>query len=211
MKKTLSFLLLLTLLSGCSSQKAVRDHASDYDTRPANQAPNLERPAWPNYDVHNENSFAVFNTVQSVSAPQGINVFPESSFWTLYRCKDATYVTYDWLVPSYQDWWFFRFPQGSAIIDADTGDRYPLREVEYFPMDQCFWIHGQSGEFIRMVLVYAPLPLSVKAVQFYEASAPTRKWMDGSARTSQVFKVRALRPQPQPRHIPTAKHVSNKD
>ena len=184
---------MILLLAAASHQCTTANNEADYDIRPTNQAPQLERPAWPNYDVHNENSFAVFNTVLSVPEPQGTHF--NGGSWTLYRCKDATYVTYDWTVPSYQDWWFFRFTTGSAIIDADTGDQYMLRELEYFPMDQCFWIHGQSGETIRMVLVFAPLPPSVKYVRFYEAEAPSRKWMDGSAELSPIYSVKKLRPQ----------------
>ncbi|MBQ8050565.1 MAG: hypothetical protein IJ197_03185 [Bacteroidaceae bacterium] len=172
-----------------------RKELPTYDVRPVNQAPTLERPAWPNYDVQNENSFAVFNTI--LTAPKqdnGKNVF-DGGYWTLYRCKEATYVTYDWKIPEYQDWWFFRFTTGTAIIDADTGDQYLLREVEYFPMDQCFWVHGQSGQTIRFVLVFAPLPQTVKRVQIFEASAPTRKWMEGDAERSRVFHISELRPR----------------
>lgn len=166
-----------------------------YDVRPANQAPTLERPAWPDYDVQNENSFAVFSNILEVNpTASGKNMGTEGGRWTLYRCEEATYVTFDWQVPSYQDWWFFRFTTGSAIIDADTGDQYLLRELEYFPMDQCFWVHGQSGRTIRFVLVFAPLPLSVEHVQIFEASAPTRRWMDGDATRSRVFDIDDLRP-----------------
>ena len=161
----------------------------------------LERPAWPDYDVHNENSFAVFNTI--LTAPkqeQGVPLFGGTSKWTFYRCKEATYATYDWTVPEYQDWWFFRFTTGSAIIDADTGDQYLLRELEYFPMDQCFWVHGQSGQTIRFVLVFAPLPQTVTHVQIFMASAPTRRWMDGDAERSRIYDMDDLRP-----HVKQAK------
>lgn len=201
-------LLLLALFLGagcaltCAAQRLAgnNDTEEDFDQRPENKAPQLERPAWPNYDVNNENSFAVFNSVQSVHESQGTRIFGSrhEERWTLFRCKEATYVAYDWLVPSYQDWWFFRFTTGSAIIDADTGDRYLLREVEYFPMDQCFWIHGQAGQTIRLVLVFAPLPKKVKHVQFYEAGALSRKWMDGSPSRSKTFNVKRLRPKAEP-------------
>ena len=186
--------IFMTLLLGMTLSGSAKDKLPKYDVRPANKAPMLERPAWPNYDVHNENSFAVFkNILETKKTDIGKNVF-NNGVRTLYRCEDATYVTYDWDVPSHQDWWFFRFTTGSAIIDADTGDQYLLRELEYFPMDQCFWVHGQSGQTIRFVLVYAPLPDTVNHVQFFDASAPTRKWMDGGAERSQVFDVDELRP-----------------
>ena len=111
--------------------------------------------------------------------------------WRLYRCKDATYLTYDYVIP--QDWFFFRFTTGSCLIDADTGDRYLLREVEHLPMDQCFWIHGMTGRTIRLVLIYAPLPESVKRICVYEAEGEPRQWMDGSAWMSQPNDVNTLR------------------
>lgn len=191
MKKTLMALLLGVALGG-----SAKDKLPLYDQRPANKAPMLERPAWPNYDHQNENSFAVFNAIQTApKQDNGENVF-NGGYWTLYRCPEATYVAYDWTVPKHQDWWFFRFTTGTAIIDADTGDQYLLREVEYFPMDQCFWVHGQSGQAIRFVLVFAPLPQTVKRVQLFEASAPARKWMSGDAERSRTFDVDDLRPRP---------------
>ena len=194
MKKILFALVLVCL---AVSDGYGRKKLPTYDVRPMNQAPKLERPAWPDYDVQNENSFAVFSNIMEVgpSSDWGKNMGKEGAKWTLYRCEDATYVTFDWKVPDYQDWWFFRFTTGSAIIDADTGDQYLLRELEYFPMDQCFWVHGQSGRTIRFVLVFAPLPLSVEHVQIFEASAPNRKWMDGDAERSRVFDIDELRPQ----------------
>ena len=190
--------ILLALVLACMamSNGYGRKKLPTYDVHPANQAPTLERPAWPNYDHQNENSFAVFsNIMEAWQTDWGQSLWSERAKWTLYRCREATYVTFDWQVPDYQDWWFFRFTTGSAIIDADTGDQYLLREIEYFPMDQCFWVHGQSGRTIRFVLVFAPLPLSVEHVQIFEASAPTRRWMDGDAMRSRVFDLDELRPK----------------
>lgn len=193
MKKILFVLMLVCM---AVSDGYGKEKLPTYDVRPVNQAPTLERPAWPNYDHQNENSFAVFsNILETRQTDWGRTVGKEGGKWTLYRCEDATYVTFDWKVPSYQDWWFFRFTTGSAIIDADTGDQYLLRELEYFPMNQCFWVHGQSGRTIRFVLVYAPLPLSVEHVQIFEASAPSRKWMDGDATRSSVYDIDDLRPR----------------
>lgn len=178
-----------TMLIACRTQSAL----ADYDVRPENKQPVLERPAWPNYDVHNDRSFAAFSHIQTAS-PNGVSTFHGT--YTLYRCEDATYLCYDYTVPTYQDWWFFRFTEGSAIIDADTHDRYMLRHVEHFPMNQCFWIYGQAGETIRIVSVYPPLPSSVKNIQFYEASAPSRQWMAGGESLSRTYKVKDLRPKP---------------
>ncbi len=160
----------------------------------------MERPAWPNYDLHNDRSFAAFSHIQTVPEDEmGKYLIEEdgsftSGRYTLYRCKDATYMTYDWTVPNNQDWFFWRFTTGSALIDADTGDRYLLRQVEHFPLDQCFWIYGQSTETIRLVLEFPPLPLSVKRIQWYEASAESRRWMDGTGMITKAYNVEDLRP-----------------
>ena len=103
-------------------------------------------------------------------------------------------MAFDWYVPKEQDWWFFCWKEGAAIIDADTGDRYMIRRLEHFPLNQCFWIYGQSTETIRLVQVYPPLPLSVKRIQIYEASAESRRWMDGTGTLTKPVDIDELRP-----------------
>jgi hypothetical protein len=186
------------MLAGCHTAKNASGSA--YDLRPENKQPTLERPAWPNYDLHDDRSFAAFSHIQT--APEGQRMrylqCENGDFmhgcYTLYRCKDATYLCYDWKVPASQDWFFFRFTTGSAIIDADTGDRYLLQRLEHFPMDQCFWIYGQSAETIRLVQVYPALPLTVKHIQIYEASAESRRWMDGTGVLTKPASIDDLRP-----------------
>ena len=198
--KKIMFLLFAAsaMLTSCHTTKSI--FANDYDERPENKQPVLERPAWPNYDLHNDRSFAAFSHIQTVPEDEmGKYLIEEdgsftSGRYTLYRCKDATYMTYDWTVPNNQDWFFWRFTTGSALIDADTGDRYLLRQVEHFPLDQCFWIYGQSTETIRLVLEFPPLPLSVKRIQWYEASAESRRWMDGTGMITKAYNVEDLRP-----------------
>ena len=198
--KKIVFLLFAAsaMLTSCHTTKSI--FANDYDERPENKQPVLERPAWPNYDLHNDRSFAAFSHIQTVPEDEmGKYLIEEdgsftSGRYTLYRCKDATYMTYDWTVPNNQDWFFWRFTTGSALIDADTGDRYLLRQVEHFPLDQCFWIYGQSTETIRLVLEFPPLPLSVKRIQWYEASAESRRWMDGTGMITKAYNVEDLRP-----------------
>ena len=148
------------MLTGCHTTKSIL--GNDYDERPENKLPVLERPAWPNYDLHDDRSFAAFSHVQTVPKGQGIHIQGEdggfgSGRTTIYRCKDATYVCYDWDVPNDQDWWFFRMTSGSAIIDADTGDRYVVVSHEHFPLDQCFWIYGHKNETIRLISKYPAL------------------------------------------------------
>ena len=197
-----------TMVSGCHTPRL-----ATYDEQPENKQPVLERPAWPNYDLHDDRSFAAFSHIQT--APAGLArhylACEDGSItrgsYTLYRCKEATYLCYDWKVPTSQDWWFFRMTSGSAIIDADTGDRYLIKNHTHFPLDQCFWIYGQSGETIRLVSVYPPLPLSVKRIQIYEASAEGRRWMDGTGMLTKPTDIETLRPH----RLPKAKEKPVKE
>ena len=50
------------MLTGCHTTKSIL--GNDYDERPENKLPVLERPAWPNYDLHDDRSFAAFSHVQ---------------------------------------------------------------------------------------------------------------------------------------------------
>lgn len=197
MKKNIMILVAAAMLSACHTTK---NALATHDERPANQQPVLERPAWPNYDLHDDRSFAAFSHIQTAPAgEQGGYTHRESSGWsgryTLYRCKDATYLCIDYTIPKQQDWWFWRFTTGSALIDAETGDRYLLQQVEHFPLDQCFWTYGQAGETIRFVEVYPPLPSTVKRIQIYEASAESRRWMDGTGMLTKPISVSDLRPR----------------
>ena len=188
-------------MASCHTAKTVL--ASEYDEVPENKLPVLERPAWPNYDLHNDRSFAAFSHVQTAPKGEGVYVRSEDGSigygrTTLFRCKDATYVCYDWDVPNDQDWWFFRMTSGSAIIDADTGDRYVVQSHGHFPLDQCFWIYGHKNETIRLISKYPALPLSVKRIQLYEASAEARQWMSGTGSLSKVYNIDDLRPHVHP-------------
>ena len=196
-KKMFLAIAAITMLTGCHTTKSAL--AAMYDERPENKQPVLERPAWPNYNLHDDRSFAAFSHIQTAPDGEGKAVQNEDGSIAglpccIYRCKDATYLCLDYRVPEQQDWWFWRFTTGSALIDADTGDRYLLQKVEHFPIDQCFWTYGQKKEKIRFVLVYPPLPQSVKRIQIYEASAESRRWMDGKGSITKPVDIDLLRP-----------------
>ena len=109
----------VVMSANCYGKKSAR---ITYDERPENKQPVLERPAWPNYDLHDDRSFAAFSHVQTalekpvryIMTEGGSNFLP----LTVYRCEDATYVCVDYQMPTSQDWLLFRFTTGSAIIDA---------------------------------------------------------------------------------------------
>ncbi|MBR3442140.1 MAG: hypothetical protein IKG96_00610 [Bacteroidaceae bacterium] len=90
----------LLLLCACGTQKQAVSSLPLYDERPTNEIPTIERPAWPNYDTQNENSFAVFSHIYEPPVRQGVPLVGSqgdgsNATWRLYRCKDATYLTYD--------------------------------------------------------------------------------------------------------------------
>ena len=198
MKKNIMILVAATtVLASCHTANTALSSA--YDEAPENKQPVLERPAWPNYDLHNDRSFAAFSHVQTAPRGEGTYVQNEDGSighgrTVIYRCKDATYMCYDWDVPNDQDWWFFRENSGAAIIDADTGDRYVVVSHEHFPLDQCFWIYGHKNETIRLISRYPALPPSVKRIQIYSPSSESRQWMSGEGSLSKVYNLDDLRP-----------------
>ena len=196
MKKMILTIAVTAMLTSCHTIKSA---LADYDERPENKQPMLERPAWPNYDLHDDRSFAAFSHVQTAPRGEGVYVQSEDGSFghgrtTIYRCKDATYMCYDWDVPNDQDWWFFRENSGAAIIDADTGDRYVVVSHEHFPLDQCFWIYGHKNETIRLISRYPKLPASVKRIRIYSPSSEARRWMSGEGSLSKVYQLDDLRP-----------------
>ena len=52
----------VVMSANCYGKKSAR---ITYDERPENKQPVLERPAWPNYDLHDDRSFAAFSHVQT--------------------------------------------------------------------------------------------------------------------------------------------------
>lgn len=96
--------------------------------RPENRAALYqERKASPYYRMDNEHTFPIYKAPYTVNQQEGQVLFGRGAY-ELYRAKDATYVTATYRCP--EDWWFFNFNSGWAIIDNKRGDRYMLREVE---------------------------------------------------------------------------------
>ena len=201
----ISLCLLTALLLSCSSVNEIGQETSVLMQRPVNIKPTMERPAWPNYDIDNQNSFAIFSDMCTLDSRDIQNKFLwENAYITLYRCNDATYVAFDYLIP--QECLFFCFYDNLQIIDADTGDSYLLREVEHFPLNQCFWIHGMTGKYVRFVKVFPPLSDSVRRIQFFDAGGSKRKWFYPSPSRSGVVDIKKLYPKADKN---TAEHDKN--
>ena len=161
--------------------------------RPENRAALYqERKASPHYRMDNEHTFPVYKEPYTVNSPEGRGLFNQA-YYELYRAKEATYVTATYRCP--ESWWFYHFNSGCAIIDNKTGDRYMLREVEYYPTDTCFWIKDSRDKFVRFVLVFPPLPKKVKTVDFFIPSGESRFNFDGSEKHMSGLCVEDLRPK----------------
>lgn len=186
-----SLLGIWVAVLGLSSCAASRRGA--YDMRPENRAALYqERKASSHYRMDNEHTFPVYREPYTVDSPEGKWLFGQACY-ELYRAKEATYVTATYSCP--ENWWFYHFNSGCAIIDCRTGDRYMLREVEYYPTDTCFWIKGSEKKFIRFVLVFPPLPKKVKTVDFFIPSSASRFNFDGSEKRESGLRVEDLRPK----------------
>ena len=188
-----------------------------YDERPANQAPTVVRAAASAYDVNNEDTYAVYTDLQSYTeAERGEYVFMgrnhgivHSSLYSLYRCKDATYLAFDTWV---RDKALFRFNTGTMIIDVDTGREYPLRRVEHFPTDQCFWVKGNQPEGseqvdrVRFILEFPPLDSCVSRIAIYHAMGiPHDGILSHEGIRSVDFAVSGIRPGHPEQNVDTTK------
>lgn len=161
-----------TPLTDVASSSLVLKELSE---KPENHAPIMERDKSPNYTVPNENTWPVFTNVYRMK-PQLVsdNPNPRYSFsyintqpaYSVSRGKDCTYVTQTNQI--YWDWHWFSFPSTMKLVDSESGEEYMLRYVEHFPLDTKLWIHGQSGEFVRFVYVFPPLPKNVTKVDFVD-------------------------------------------
>lgn len=148
-----------------------------FDEQPSNHAPTILRSTSADYNVDNEDSYAVYTDVQSYTKQERgeyVAMGRNNGFahYSLYRCEDATYLAFDtWVI----DKELFRFNTGTMIIDVDTGKEYPLRRVEHFPKDQCFWVKrslpksNEIEEKVRFVLEFPPLDQSVTRIAIYNA------------------------------------------
>lgn len=140
----IGMLAVVLWLSSCATSRR-----GAYDMRPENRAALYqERKASPYYRMDNEHTFPIYKAPYTVNQQEGQVLFGRGAY-ELYRAKDATYVTATYRCP--EDWWFFNFNSGWAIIDNKRGDRYMLREVEYYPTDTCFWIKDSRDKFVRFV------------------------------------------------------------
>lgn len=192
MKKQALCIALTTLCMlgiGCANSR----QQAYYDMRPENSKPTLVQEAPKDYTIENTRTFAAYKDAYTISRLEGKFLVEDKGVYQLYLTKDTTYLTVAYFCP--QNPWFFFFNKDFSIIDRKTGDRYMLREVEHFPMNTCFWVKGVSKKYVRFVLKFPPLPLSVEEIDLFSPSSPSRVNFDGSAWRASKLSVRELRPK----------------
>lgn len=163
-------LFAVTSLVGCKTKAG----AQSLLLRPENRKPELVRPAR-SYRIIDERTFPGYTKVQTAD-PLSVLKLKSYPIVGIWRTPKATYVEYAWM--PYGDWWWIRFESETYLRDHDTGDCYKLRDVEYFPLDTCFFIGQQAGQCVKFVLAFPPLPDSVKKVDYIAAGGQTRDNMD---------------------------------
>ncbi len=117
-----------------------------------------------NYKVDDENSYPVFENPITVPASQ-LNIPDMAWHYTMDCSEHATRVIAVFHQPDHE-WWFYRFSNKIAIIDADTQERYEMQNVLPYNSICCFWIRGAQNKNVRFDCVFPPLPKKVKRIQF---------------------------------------------
>ena len=150
-----------------------------------NQAPTMERDKSPNYDAHNEQTWPVYTNVQKVSREEYNQYKNEPQ---VFRGKDCTYVVKYYAI-SFDFHWFHPNSK-DMLVDRKTDDQYMIRYVEHFPLDTYLWIHGQKGEYIRMVSVFPPLPKEVTTVDFIPGETPAKEKLSNASPYEEYKKLK---------------------
>lgn len=108
-----------------------------------------------------------------------------SGIQKIERTAEATKITMTYPVGG-NEWWFY-FPKGLSIVDKHTKDIYQIKYVENkFPLDKKFIITGCCNKYVSFVLVFPPLPASVKTIQLHEFVSEDSDVMSDNGGDSEV-------------------------
>ncbi len=157
---------------------------------PVNNPPVRIKDKSSKYDIHDDNTFPLYEKFHTVDRPRGVKTGTHT-YREIYRTKDATYVVYysDCRNHDNDDWLFFYFSSESCIVDVETGIRYQIRNLQYYPLDTFFWHHKNARTIHQFIMEYPPLPDSVKKIKFHSGYAPTRKYFQGGESTTQEYNI----------------------
>ncbi len=117
-----------------------------------------------NYKADDEHTYPIFENPITVPTSQ-LNIPDMAWHYTMDCSEHATRVIAVFHQPDHE-WWFYRFSNKIAIIDADTQERYEMQNVLPYNSICCFWIRGAQNKNVRFDCVFPPLPKKVKRIQF---------------------------------------------
>lgn len=142
----------------------------DYDTIPQFRKPRVEKEHMSEdkpYDMQNWNTWKVMTGAHLIKPVKNETM-------AIWRTPEATY-----LAIGYEQNWtteYWSFGDDIKLLD-DTGHQYKIREVQGLPLDELFFLKGNSGDYVAYVLVFDPLPLELTKFTYIEPEGePFNAW-----------------------------------
>ena len=142
----------------------------EYDTIPQLRKPRVEKEHMSEdkpYDMQNWNTWKVMTDAHLIKPVKDETM-------ALWRTPEATY-----LAIGYEQNWtteYWSFGHDIKLLD-NTGHQYKIREVQGLPLDELFFMKGNSGDYVAYVLVFDPLPLDVYTFTYIEPEGePFNAW-----------------------------------
>lgn len=142
----------------------------DYDTIPQLRKPRVEKEHMSEdkpYDMQNWNTWKVMTDAHLIKPLK-------DGTMALWRTPEATYLA----IGFEQNWTteYWSFGHDIKLLD-DTGHQYKIREVQGLPLDELFFLKGNSGDYVAYVLVFDPLPLELTEFTYIEPEGePFNAW-----------------------------------
>ena len=142
----------------------------EYDTIPQLRKPRVEKEHMSEdkpYDMQNWNTWKVMTDAHLIKPVKDETM-------ALWRTPEATY-----LAIGYEQNWtteYWSFERDIKLVD-NTGHQYKIREALGLPLDELFFMKGNSGDYVAYVLVFDPLPLDVSSITDIEPEGePFNAW-----------------------------------
>ena len=142
----------------------------EYDTIPQFRKPRVELEHMSEdkpYDKQNWNTWKVMTDAHLIKPVKDETM-------ALWRTPEATY-----LAIGYEQNWtteYWSFERDIKLVD-NTGHQYKIREVLGLPLDELFFMKGNSGDYVAYVLVFDPLPLDISTITYIEPEGePFNAW-----------------------------------
>ena len=142
----------------------------EYDTIPQLRKPRVELEHMSEnkpYDMQNWNTWKVMTDAHLIKPVKDETM-------ALWRTPEATY-----LAIGYEQNWtteYWSFERDIKLVD-NTGHQYKIREALGLPLDELFFMKGNSGDYVAYVLVFDPLPLDISTITYIEPEGePFNAW-----------------------------------